>query len=149
MVSLSIVSIRFPSAFEQRHTFQLDLDWQPSESWRVSAAWQMHSGWPVTPITFEVDSLHDGTHHVRAQYGSMNSGRLALYHRLDLRVSNERTLGVGRLSLYLDLFNAYDRDNPRGLGYTVTDWNAARADVRKRPMSQLPLLPTVGARWVF
>lgn len=138
-----------PSAFEQRHTFQLNLDWQPSDSWRVSAGWQLHSGWPVTPITFEVDSLRDGSHHVRAQYGSINSGRLALYHRLDLRVSNERALGVGRLSLYLDLFNVYDRDNPRGLGYTVSDWNAARADVRKRPMSQLPLLPTLGARWVF
>jgi hypothetical protein len=140
---------RVPSAFEQRHTFHLDLDWQPSESWRVSAAWQLHSGWPVTPIEFEVDSLRDGTHHVRAQYGSINSGRLALYHRLDLRVSHERALGVGRLSMDIDLFNAYDRDNPRGLGYTVTDWNAAQADVRKRPMSQLPLLPTVGARWVF
>ena len=140
---------RVPSAFEQRHTLHLDLDWQPSESWRLSAAWQLHSGWPVTPITFEVDALRDGSHHVRAQYGSMNSGRLALYHRLDLRISNERTLGVGRLSVYLDLFNAYDRDNPRGLGYTVTDWNAARADVRKRSMSQLPLLPTVGARWIF
>jgi hypothetical protein len=140
---------RVPSAFEQRHTFHIDLDWQPSDSWRVSAGWQLHSGWPVTPITFEVDSLRDGSHHVRAQYGSMNSGRLALYHRLDLRVSNERTLGIGRLSVYLDLFNAYDRDNPRGLGYTVADWNAARADVRKRSMSQLPLLPTVGARWVF
>jgi len=140
---------RVPSAFEQRHTFHLDLDWQPSVSWRVSAAWQLHSGWPVTPITFEVDSLHDGTHHVRARYGAMNSGRLALYHRLDLRVSNERALGTGRISLYVDLFNAYDRDNPRGLGYTVADWNAARADVRKRPMSQLPLLPTAGARWTF
>jgi hypothetical protein len=138
-----------PSAFEQRHTFHFDLDWQPSESWRVSAAWQIHSGWPVTPIEFEVDSLHDGTHHVRAQYGSMNSDRLALYHRLDLRVTNERALGLGRLSMYVDLFNAYDRDNPRGLGYTVSDWNAPRAEVRKRPMSQLPLLPTVGARWVF
>jgi hypothetical protein len=51
--------------------------------------------------------------------------------------------------MYVDLFNAYDRDNPRGLGYTVSDWNAPRAEVRKRPMSQLPLLPTVGARWVF
>jgi hypothetical protein len=140
---------RVPSAFEQRHTLHIDLDWQPSESWRVSAAWQLHSGWPVTPITFEVDSLRDGTHHIRAEYGAMNSGRLALYHRLDLRVSNERTLGIGRLSVYVDLFNAYDRDNPRGLGYTVTDWNAARADVHKRSMSQLPLLPTVGARWVF
>jgi hypothetical protein len=140
---------RVPSAFEQRHTFHLGLDWQPSDSWRVSAAWQFHSGWPVTPISFEVDSLRDGTHHVRAQYGSMNSGRLALYHRLDLRVSNERALGVGRLSVYLDLFNVYDRANPRGIGYTVRDWNAARADVRQHPMSQLPLLPTLGARWVF
>jgi hypothetical protein len=140
---------RVPSAFEQRHTLQLDLDWRPSESWRVSAAWQLHSGWPVTPITFGVDALHDGTHHVRAEYGSLNSGRLALYHRLDLRVSNERTLGVGKLSVYFDLFNAYDRDNPRGLGYTVADWNAARADVRKRSMSQLPILPTLGAKWTF
>lgn len=140
---------RVPSAFEQRHTLHLNLDWQPGESWRVSAAWQLHSGWPVTPIAFEVDSLRDGTHHVRPEYGPMNSGRLALYHRLDLRVSNERALGVGRLSVYLDLFNVYDRANPRGLGYTVADWNAARADVRKRSMSQLPLLPTLGARWVF
>ena len=140
---------RVPSAFEQRHTLQLNLDWRASESWRVSAGWQIHSGWPVTPITFGVDSLRDGTHHVRAEYGSMNSGRLALYHRLDLRVSNERSLGSGKLSLYLDVFNVYDRDNPRGLGYTVADWNAARADVRTRPMSQLPLLPTVGAKWVF
>jgi hypothetical protein len=140
---------RVPSAFEQRHSFHVDLDWQPSQNWRVSAAWQLHSGWPVTPITFEVDTLRDGTHHVRPQYGSMNSGRLALYHRLDLRVSNERALGLGHLSVYLDLFNVYDRANPRGLGYTVRDWNAPQADVRQRPMSQLPLLPTLGARWVF
>lgn len=140
---------RVPSAFEQRHTFSLSLDWQPSDSWRVSAAWQLHSGWPVTPIDFVVDTLRDGSHHVRERYGAMNSARLALYHRLDLRVSNERALGLGRLSVYIDVFNAYDRDNPRGLGYTVTDWNAAHVDVRKRPMSQLPILPTVGAKWVF
>ena len=138
-----------PSAFEQRHTFQLNLDWRASDRWRVSGTWQLHSGWPVTPISFGVDSLRDGTHHVKPQYGSMNSGRLALYHRLDLRVSNERALGIGKLSIYLDIFNVYDRDNPRGLGYTVSDWNAARADVRKRSMSQLPMLPTLGARWVF
>jgi outer membrane cobalamin receptor len=140
---------RVPSAFEQRHTLNLNLDWQPWESWRVSAGWQLHSGWPVTPIEFEVDSLQDGTHHVRASYGAMNSDRLATYHRLDLRVSHERAVGTGSLSMYVDIFNVYDRSNPRGLGYTVADWNAARADVRRRPMSQLPLLPTLGVRWVF
>ncbi len=140
---------RVPSAFEQRHTLNVDLDWQPWDSWRVSAGWQLHSGWPVTPIAFEVDSLHDGTHHVRASYGAMNSDRLAMYHRLDLRVSHERQLGTGSLAMYVDLFNVYDRANPRGLGYTVADWNAARAEVTRRRMSQLPLLPTLGVRWVF
>lgn len=140
---------RIPGAFDQRHSLQLDLNVRASESWRVSAAWQLHSGWPVTPMSFSVDALSDGTHHVNARYGTMNSGRLPLYHRLDLRVSNERALGSGRLSIYLDIFNVYNRDNPRGLGYTVADWNAAQADVRKNQMAQLPLLPTLGARWVF
>jgi hypothetical protein len=140
---------RVPSAFEQRHTLNVDLDWQPWDSWRVSAGWQLHSGWPVTPIAFEVDSLHDGTHHVRASYGAMNSDRLSMYHRLDLRVSHERRLGTGSLAMYVDLFNVYDRANPRGLGYTVADWNAPRAEVTRRRMSQLPLLPTLGVRWVF
>lgn len=144
-----VQGMRVPSAFDQRHSLQLDVDVRASESWRVSAAWQMHSGWPVTPISFGVDSLRDGTHHVDPHYGVMNSGRLPLYHRLDLRVSNERALGSGRLSVYLDVFNVYDRENPRGLGYTVDDWNAAHPEVRRNPMSQLPLLPTLGARWVF
>ena len=144
-----VYGARVPDAFDQRHSLNLELAVHASESWRISAAWQLHSGWPVTPITFDVDTLSDGTHHVREHYGAINSARLALYHRLDLRVSNDRALGSGRLSIYLDVFNAYDRDNPRGLGYTVADWNAARAEVRKNPISQLPLLPTLGARWTF
>lgn len=138
-----------PRAFAQRHSLNLDLSVRLASGWRVSAAWQLHSGWPVTPITFGVDSLRDGTHHVHASYGRLNSGRLPPYHRLDLRVTNERNIGSGRLSLYLDVFNVYNRDNPRGLGYTVADWNAAQAVVRSNPMTQLPLLPTLGARWVF
>lgn len=138
-----------PHAFDQRHTLSLDLSVRPVAGWRVSAAWQFHSGWPVTPIDFLVDTLRNGTHHVRPRYGDLNAGRLAAYHRLDLRVTNDRKLGAGELSIYLDVFNVYDRDNPRGIGYTVADWNAAQAVVRRRRMSQLPRLPTIGVRWVF
>jgi len=138
-----------PRAFDQSHALYADLSVRPLTGWRVSAAWHLHSGWPATPIDFAVDTLSNGTHHVYARYGRLNSSRIAPYHRLDLRVTNERGLGARRLSIYLDIFNVYNRDNPRGLGYTVADWTAARAAVSRSPMTQLPMLPTLGATLTF
>ncbi|MBX6331889.1 MAG: TonB-dependent receptor, partial [Gemmatimonadaceae bacterium] len=140
---------RVPHAYDQRHTVLLDASVHPWRGWSVSAAWQYHSGWPVTPVHFLVDTLSDGTYHVRTQFGAPYAGRLAPYHRLDVRVSNDRTVGATRLSIYVDVFNVYDRDNPRGLGYTVADWNAGTVTVAPRRMAQLPLLPTLGVRWTF
>jgi hypothetical protein len=138
-----------PSAFDQRHTLFLDAAVRLATGWHLSAAWQLHSGWPATPLTFAVDTLRNGTHHVRVEYGALNSDRLPPSHRLDLRVTNDRKLGSGVLSMYLDVFNVYNRDNPRGLGYFVADWNAADALVRRSPKTQLPRLPTIGVRWTF
>jgi hypothetical protein len=137
------------SAFDQRHTLSMDANLRLPMGWRVSAAWQLHSGWPATPLVFGVDTLLDGSHHVTVRYGALNTERLPAFHRLDLRVSNHRKLGKGELSIFLDVFNVYDRDNPRGLGYTVADWNAAEALVDRRPKTQLPRLPTIGVRWTF
>lgn len=138
-----------PSAFDQRHTIFLDAAVRLSTGWRLSAAWQLHSGWPATPLTFAVDTLRNGTHHVRVEYGALNSDRLPAFHRLDVRVTNDRELGHGVLSMYLDVSNVYDRDNPRGLGYSVADWNAAQVQASRSPKTQLPRLPTVGVRWTF
>jgi len=127
----------------------VDASASPRPGWRVSAAWEFHSGWPATPITFGLDTLVDGTHHVRAEYGIFNSTRIGPYHRLDLRVSNDRRLGPGKLTVYLDVFNVYGRNNPRGLGYTVADWNAAEVVVSQRSKLQLPRIPTLGVQWTF
>jgi hypothetical protein len=137
------------STFDQRHTLFLDAAVLLATGWRLSAAWQLHSGWPATPLVFAVDTLRNGTHHVRVEYGALNSDRLPPFHRLDLRVTNDRKLGDGVLSMYLDVFNVYNRDNPRGLGYSVADWNAADALVSRSPKTQLPRLPTIGVRWTF
>ena len=66
-----------------------------------------------------------------------------------MRVSNDRRLGPGKLSVYLDVFNVYGRNNPRGLGYTVADWNAAEVVVNQRSKLQLPRIPTLGVQWTF
>jgi hypothetical protein len=137
------------SPYDQRHSIHVDASASPHPGWRVSAAWEFHSGWPATPISFGVDTLVDGSHHVRAEYGIFNSTRIGPYHRLDLRVSNERHLGPGTLSVYLDVFNVYGRNNPRGLGYTVADWNSAEVVVNQRSKLQLPRIPTLGIKWAF
>ncbi|HEX6814696.1 MAG TPA: TonB-dependent receptor [Gemmatimonadaceae bacterium] len=148
--SRDIVSgVSVASPYDQRHSIHVDASASPHPGWRVSAAWEFHSGWPATPITFGLDTLVDGSHHVRAQYGIFNSTRIGPYHRLDLRVSNDRRLGPGKLSVYLDVFNVYGRNNPRGLGYTVADWNAAEVVVSQRSKLQLPRIPTLGVQWTF
>ena len=64
-----------PSPYDQRHSIHVDASASPHPGWRVTAAWEFHSGWPATPITFGLDTLVDGTHHVRAEYGLFNSTR--------------------------------------------------------------------------
>lgn len=141
--------ISVASPYDQRHSIHVDGSASPHPGWRVSAAWEYHSGWPATPITFGLDTLVDGSHHVRAEYGLFNSTRIGPYHRLDVRVSNERRLGPGKLQVYLDVFNVYGRNNPRGLGYTVADWNSAEVVVSQRSRLQLPRIPTLGIEWTF
>ena len=63
--------------------------------------------------------------------------------------SNTRRLGPGELSVYVDVFNVYGRNNPRGLGYTVADWNSAEVVANERSRLQLPRIPTIGVRWTF
>jgi len=47
------------------------------------------------------------------------------------------------------VFNVYGRNNPRGLGYTVADWNSAEVVASQRSRLQLPRIPTIGVRWTF
>ena len=145
----TVNGVSLPSPYDERHAVHLDASFSPLAGWRVGAAWQLHSGWPATPIWFTVDSLVDGSHHVRAQYGTFNTTRIGPYHRLDMRVSNTRRLGPGDLSIYVDVFNVYGRNNPRGLGYTVADWNSAEVVASERSRLQLPRIPTIGVRWTF
>ena len=139
---------KVPRRLDQRHTFQVELGYRPNSAWSVSAAWQFHTGWPITPSTWRFEPLADGRQAVVREFGPVNSSRLPAYHRMDVRVSRRWRVGRGRLLAFLDVFNVYNRDNPRGLFYNV---NIAGGNLVAARMvdNLLPILPTFGVSYEF
>lgn len=101
-----------PANTEPLHSGNIFLAWTISDRWRTGLNFVMASGRPVTPVR-EVYMLGET---VIVSYGTRNSDRLPLYHRLDLsatytcvtRLSSGRSL---RHYFNLSLINAYGQRN--------------------------------------
>jgi hypothetical protein len=139
-----------PKSIDQRHTFYLDAAYRPSPKWRFSVGWQYHTGWPYTPFTFRVDTLSNGSVAVDRVFGERNSARLAPYHRLDTRATRNFATKHGRISVFLDLFNVYNRRNVRAIDYFISILdNGRRIDTRTQEDELIPRLPSFGVIWEF
>jgi outer membrane cobalamin receptor len=134
-----------PRARDQRHTVYLDFSYAPSPKWRLSWAWQFHSGWPYTERS--IDTLPDGSQDI-GPFQDVNAARLPSYHRLDARVTRRIPLGRNALRVFVDLFNLYDRKNPRGYEYVAEEIDGV-FKVRRVPDNQLPFLPSLGVSFDF
>lgn len=110
--------------------------WQRNERWTLGARWSYHTGNLITPI---LGSRVDATGRIRPIYGLLNSERLPAYHRLDLRVDRRFS---DRLTGYVELLNAYNRNNISGYSYNE-DYS------EREPSGGWPLLLTVGAQRSF
>jgi len=139
-----------PRPYDQRHTLRLELAYRPTTDWSLSCAWQYHSPWPGTAQYYTLDTLAMGYLYWAQSFGPMNRERLPSYHRFDLRVSRHFPLGRGRLSVFLDVFNVYDRDNTKTYSYWVgTAQPGAPFGVQRGAHQMIGVLPTIGARWEF
>lgn len=146
-----------PRTLDQRHTLNLMAEYRGWLGWRLSGLFQYHSGWPVTDqrfdvaVTPDVDGRGNRVTLVRREFGPMNAQHLPSYQRLDLRFTRAFDLRRGRLELFLDVFNVFDRANLKGYEYSLR-MNAAgdRLTARREDGDpQLPRLPTLGFRWMF
>ncbi|RPH53931.1 TonB-dependent receptor, partial [bacterium] len=99
---------------DQTDTVNLFVNTRLGKSWDLSLAWRYHSGWPTTPVFLEIAEDEEGEPELTPGLGPLNSERLPTYHRMDLRASREWPLRSGRLVLFLDLQNVYDRKNLAG-----------------------------------
>jgi hypothetical protein len=140
--------IRIDRPLDQRHTFYSDYTFAPSPAWHLSWSWQYHSGWPITNIAFGVDTLGNGNVRLTRTFESPFADRLPGYHRMDLRATRTFDLKRGKLSVFLDVFNLYNRDNPQSYNYDIS-YRAGRLTVSRHVEPLLPRLPSLGATWEF
>ncbi|HYW09335.1 MAG TPA: TonB-dependent receptor plug domain-containing protein [Longimicrobium sp.] len=137
-----------PRDTDQRHTLNLGTAYVPGSKWRVSAAWRFHSGLPITARNWRSGKLDSGGYFVTSGFGQLYGERLPAYHRLDARVTRNWQLRNSRVSAFLDVFNAYNRENARAYSYSfVTQPNGVRVD--RNVEGLLPILPSIGVAWEF
>jgi hypothetical protein len=140
-----------PRSRDQPHTAGFGVNYRPGRKWNLNLAGLYHTGWPTTPVLGTAETGPDGGVRLRPYLGPRNSARYPDYLRLDLRVSRAFDVGPGHWSLFLEVTNLLNRDNPRGLkrlvDYTIDDDGTVRTVPLYR--SGLPLLPSFGIRWSF
>ncbi len=127
---------RFPFEFDQPVIATVVGQYKLSERWQLGARFSYHTGSPYTPVV-GTGLYPDGR--VRPVFGPVNSQRLPAYHRLDLRADARFS---PRLTAYVELINAYARQNVSGYSYS--------ADYRTREeIQQLPVFPSFGLKYQF
>lgn len=135
-----------PAARDQRHAFYADATYRFGKFWSFGAAWQYHTGWPTTAVNYTIVPLSSGGRALVRSFGPTLGERLPAYHRLDLRASRTIPLRRGVLTVFVDVFNAYDRANPIAYDYDPSIVNGAVRDAKK-PRDMLPIVPTLGISW--
>lgn len=138
-----------PAAVDQRHAVGAGLGYRTRQGWSFETAWTYHTGWPTTAVWARAVTDAEGTA-IEPVLGPLNAERLPSYHRLDLRVARVWGLARGHLSTYVDLQNAYDRQNVRGrTDFFFLPDDAGGASVGSAWTTWGGLLPSFGLRWGF
>ncbi len=165
--------VRHPFDYDRRHALSLVVAYRPRPWLELAATGRLATGFARTPavgvrvaaVEDESDGDRDGncTELVpkRANgalvyvqdFGSvanLNSARQPSFARLDARATFRPGGPRGRWTLYLDVINVTDHENP-GLVNTVVARNPAggRPRIVEERILSIPFLPTLGVRFRF
>jgi hypothetical protein len=125
--------------FENRYIFSVQGGYKPNKKWDISMRWIIAGGTPYTPFDLEASTAaNTGIYDTR----QINGKRMQAYHSMNLRVDRRYYFKGSNLTLYLSLWNAYNRKNPASYY-----WNEME---NKADFSyQFSLLPILGIEYEF
>jgi hypothetical protein len=146
-----------PFLFDQRHAMNIVGNYRFAASWDVGARFTLRSGRPfaralgVQPrvVMQKVNGVETPVVQVDTQSKVILdavyeretlTGRLNLYHTLDLRITTYPNWWGLQWSVYLDIQNVYNHKNQQQQRYFVDD----RGRLQERPVNGIPIFPSLG-----
>jgi TonB family protein len=126
--------------FDQTHILTVLGSYTLPRNWQVGGRFRFVTGNPTTPVVGAV--FNASRDEYDPIYGQVNSGRIAAFHQLDVRVDKRWVYQSWMLDVYLDIQNIYNRANPEGQSY---NYNFRKSQVQQG----LPILPILGVRADF
>lgn len=162
----------FAADYDRLHAFSLVASYRLSRLIELATTLRAQSGFPYTPaIGLKPATIDDpatvGTDVTRlvplyddlgllvwtADYGdtsNLNTARLPMFARVDLRVTFRPRWSSDRWQIYLEVINLLNRDNASSLDTElVYDPNSDRPGLTTVRSGRLPLLPSFGVRYRF
>jgi Carboxypeptidase regulatory-like domain/TonB-dependent Receptor Plug Domain len=125
----------FPADVEQRHTWNVYAHHRLSSHLSVSARFRAATNTPLVGYYREMDGRYFVSD-VR------NQTRLPFYSRLDLRANRTFDVARGRLTLFVEIINTYNRRNLRGREHVGVD--ARTGEVFRATEKLFPIVPSAG-----
>ncbi len=131
-------------SFDQTHVATIAASYNLTPTWEFGAKWQYRTGNPYTPVIDARIILdpRNGKLIYLPNYGETNSERLPPYHRLDLRVGKAFRFNSWEFGIFLELLNAYNRQN-------LLDYQYNEDYTERSSINQLPIIPYLGITAAF
>jgi len=148
----TIDGVAYNRSTDQPHTFVASTTWRPASRWNFTAVWNYHTGWPSTEVTAKVVENSDGSTEIVPVIGKFYDKRHPAYHRLDLRFSYAKPMKKSTLTFFIDIQNAYNRENVRGITLTEDSFvlqSDGTVTVTPTEQTWLGILPSFGIKWEF
>jgi len=154
--------VRTPFQFDQRHAVNVVGNYRFAENWDVGVSFTLRSGKPfadargvkprvvITNVggaqvpAVEIDQ--NGKVVLDVDYEQQTlSGRLGLYHSLDIRITTYPRWFSLEWSLYLDVQNVYNHQNEQAVSYFIDD----AGNLNRRAVNGIPIFPSLGISVIF
>jgi TonB family protein len=125
-------------AYDQTHVLTALGSYKLGRGWQVGARFRYVTGGPYTPVVGGIMDYDAGSY-AAVDETPANASRLPAFHQLDLRVDKTWKFEAWQLTAYLDVQNAYNRQNVEAISY---NYNYSKTS----SVSGLPILPIVGVK---
>ncbi len=139
--------------FDQTHILTVLGSYQLGHGWEIGGRFRLVSGNLIDPAVCDPSSPDCNPNRTNALFHGPsgayvaiplgdNNERLPLYHTLDLRIDKRWKFKYWGFSVYLDIQNVYNNQNPEAVGYNFNF-------TARQYVNGLPILPSIGIRGDF